>query len=46
MSLSEFTMMAVVNFLAGVQLIVDGRDVNIKVRRLEVFTKMLGSGAV
>ncbi|TDE15185.1 hypothetical protein [Dyadobacter psychrotolerans] len=30
---------AVVNFLADVQLLVDGRDVNIKVRRLEVFHK-------
>lgn len=32
--------MAVVNFLANVQLVVDGRDVNLKVRRLEVYHKM------
>jgi len=31
--------MAVVNFLADIQLVVDGRDVNIKVRRLEVYHK-------
>jgi len=30
---------AVVNFLINVQLVVDGRDVNIKVRRLEVYHK-------
>lgn len=30
---------AVVNFLADVKLIIDGRDVNIKVRRLEVYHK-------
>lgn len=30
---------AVVNFLADVKLIVDGQDVNIKVRRLEVYHK-------
>ncbi|MBD2755216.1 nuclear transport factor 2 family protein [Spirosoma validum] len=32
--------MAVVNFLADVQLVVDGHDVAIKVRRLEVYHKM------
>ncbi|MCK8495407.1 hypothetical protein M0L20_26315 [Spirosoma sp. RP8] len=32
--------MAVVNFLADVQLVVDGQDVNLKVRRLEVYHKM------
>ncbi|MBD2757360.1 nuclear transport factor 2 family protein [Spirosoma validum] len=31
--------MAVVNFLANVQLVVDGHDVNLKVRRLEVYHK-------
>lgn len=31
--------MAVVNFLIDVKLLVDGRDVNIKVRRLEVYHK-------
>lgn len=31
--------MAVVNLLIEVQLVVDGRDVNIKVRRLEVYHK-------
>lgn len=31
--------MAVVNFLADVRLLVDGHDVNIKVRRLEIFHK-------
>lgn len=31
--------MAVVNFLANVQLVVDGRDVTLKVRRLEVYHK-------
>lgn len=31
--------MAVVNFLANVSLIVEGRDVNIMVRRLEVYHK-------
>lgn len=34
--------MAVVNFLINVQLLVDGRDVNLKVRRLEVFHKTSG----
>ena len=34
---------AVVNFLASVQLVVGGRDVNIKVRRLEVFHKNDGA---
>ena len=31
--------MAVVNFLANIELIVDGRNVNLKVRRLEVYHK-------
>jgi hypothetical protein len=31
--------MAVVNFVANVQLVVDGQDVNLKVRRLEVYHK-------
>ncbi|SFC63288.1 nuclear transport factor 2 family protein [Spirosoma endophyticum] len=31
--------MAVVNFLANVQLVVDGHDVDLKVRRLEVYQK-------
>ena len=35
--------MAVVNFLINVQLEVDGREVNMKVRRLEVFHKTAGS---
>jgi hypothetical protein len=35
--------MAVVNLLADVKLIVDGHDVNIKVRRLEVYHKSNGS---
>lgn len=35
--------MAVVNFLINVQLVVDGRDVDLKVRRLEVFHKKAGS---
>jgi hypothetical protein len=35
--------MAVVNFIADVKLNVDGRDLNIKVRRLEVFHKTAGS---
>lgn len=35
--------MAVVNFLLNVQLVVDGKDVNIKVRRLEVFHKTAGT---
>ncbi|KQS26653.1 DUF4440 domain-containing protein [Dyadobacter sp. Leaf189] len=35
--------MAVVNFLINVQLEVDGREVNMKVRRLEVFHKNAGS---
>ncbi|WP_439558366.1 hypothetical protein [Dyadobacter sp.] len=35
--------MAVVNFLINVQLEVDGREVNMKIRRLEVFHKNAGS---
>jgi hypothetical protein len=34
--------MAVLNFLLDVNLIVDGRDMNIKVRRLEVYHKAAG----
>lgn len=33
----------VVNFLADVKLVVDGQDVNIKVRRIEVYHKMTGN---
>jgi len=35
--------MGVVNFLIDVKLVVDGHDVNIKVRRLEVYHKTAGS---
>lgn len=35
---------AVVNLLINVNIVVDGRDLNIKVRRLEVYHKTSGAG--